>query len=222
MTIQEAYLQFLSKVNRNNKSNNITADKQRFVQLFNENAIKEIEQVIAEGNDERIRQIQIFLKPDTQLSLESTVKDRVLYVLPNDYLDLSSAYALADKDQCKAQKINLIEIKDKNYTQVLSDNFNKPSFEYRESPFVIADNKFNVFTGDFTYTDVVITYYRYPKKVDIAGYVNLDNQASTDVDPEGDDKFINRVVSMAALDYSRNYQDIQGVQINKDRVQTNQ
>lgn len=222
MTIQDVYLQFLTKVNRNNKSNGLTADKQRFVLLYNENQIKRILQVISEGNDERIREIQMFLKPDTKLALDSKAKDRVLYLLPEDYLDFSSSYALAEKKQCKNQTINLIEIKDKNYTQVLSDNFNKPSFDYREAPFVISDNKFNVFTADdFTYSDVVITYYRYPKEVDIAGYLNLEGKASKDINPEGDKKFIDRVTSMAALDYSRNYQDIQGIQIAKDRVQTN-
>lgn len=221
MTINEVYLQFLQKVNRNLNSNNITADRFRFVMLYNENQVKRIQEVIEEGNDERIREIQTFLKPNTDLIFDSKLLDRVLYILPTDYLDFSSSYALADKKKCTNKKISLWEIKDKNYTQVLSDNYNAPSFEYREAPITVADNKLNVFTNDFEIKKVVLTYYRYPKQVDIKGYINLDEKSSTDINPEGDEKFVNKVISMCATDFARNYNDIQGIQINKERTQTN-
>lgn len=220
MTVNEAYLQFLTKVNRNLGSNNIAADKPRFVMLYNENQVKRILQVISDGNDEDIREIQTFLKPNTELTFEKKIFDRVFYLLPEDFLDFSSSYALADKNQCKNEKIDLIEIKDKNYTQVLSDNYNKPSFEYRETPIIVADSRLNVFISDFDITKVVLTYYRYPKSIDIDGYITDAGQNSADVNPEGDKRFIDVVISMAATDYARNYGDVQAVQIGKDRSMT--
>jgi hypothetical protein len=221
MNINEVYLRFIAKVNKNLNSDNITADKPRFVMLYNENQIRRILQLIKEGNDERIREIHHFLKPDTSLTFKSKKQDRVLYKLPSDYLELSNAYAIANKESCKDKKIFLWEIKDRNYNQVLSDNYNLPSFEYRESPFVVADNNINVFTGDFDYKKVILSYYRYPRKIDIEGYINLDNSVSTNVNPEGDERFIDKVISMAATDFARNYYDMEGIQINKERVINN-
>ncbi len=223
MTIKTAYLLFLTKVNRNLNSNNITADHSRFVLYYNESQVRRISQLVLEGNDERLREIQGFLKPNVDLDFDVEQLDRRLYKLPKDYKDFSSSYALGDKNGCKNKKIDLHEIKDKNYTQVLSDNFNKPSFEYRESPIIVADDKLNVFTAkDFTFSKVVLTYYRYPKEIDIEGYTNVEGGASTDINPEGNRDFVDKVISMAAEDFARNYGDIQGVQIHKDRIKTNQ
>jgi hypothetical protein len=221
MNVNEAYLRFISKVNKNLNSDNITADRPRFVMLYNENQIRRILQLIREGNDERIREIHHFLKPDTSLTFKSKKQDRVLYKLPSDYLELSNAYAIADKEECKNKKIFLWEIKDRNYSQVLSDNYNLPSFEYREAPFVVADNSINVFTGDFDYKKVILSYYRYPRKIDIEGYITIDNSTSSNVNPEGDERFIDKVISMAATDFARNYHDMEGIQINKERVINN-
>lgn len=219
MTIDEAYFQFLQKVNRNLGSKNITADKPRFVRLYNENQVKRILEIIQNGSDLNIREIQHFLKPNKNISVSNTFFDRVVCELPKDYLDFSSAYAFADKGKCKDKKISLWEIKNKNYT-VVDDNYNAPSFEYREAPASIADQNLNIFITDFTITQAVLTYYRYPTEVDIEGYIK-NGQNSSNVDPEGDRRFVDRVISMAAEDFARNNSDPQDVKIEQNRVRTN-
>lgn len=221
MTIQDAYIKFLQKVNKNLSSDNIIADKSRFIILYNENQIKRIVELIEQGNDERNREINTFLLPNILLEKDKEETDRVLYKLPLNFLDLSSVYAYGSKGECKKQKISLYEIKDKNYTQVSQDNYSQPSFSYRESPFLIADSKVNILKGDFTIDNVYLTYYRYPKKVDIEGYIKIDEEASKDIHPEGDERFIDKVINMCAIDFNRNNLDTGAIQINKERTITN-
>ena len=84
-----------------------------------------------------------------------------------------------------------------------------------------ADKKINIFTNDFEIQEVILTYYRYPRKVDIAGYLNANGVPSTNINPEGEERFIDKVLSLAAEDFARNNYDADAVQINKDRIQTN-
>jgi hypothetical protein len=221
MTINEAYIKFLQKVNKNLNSNNIVADKGRFILLYREAEIKRIVDLTGKKNDERHREIQWALKPNISLSFNSKITDRVLYNLPTDYLELSSAYATASKGSCKDKQIFLREIKDANYNEYLPDNYNQASFEYREAPYMAADKKINIFTNDFEIQEVILTYYRYPRKVDIAGYLNANGVPSTNINPEGEERFIDKVLSLAAEDFARNNYDADAVQINKDRIQTN-
>lgn len=220
MTSQEAYIKFLTKLNKNLNTNNVTADPARFVIAFNENLVKRIIYVIGQGNDEDIREIQAFLKPNTLLTEKITLSDRVTFQLPPNYLDFSSGYAKATKGVCKGQKIFIFEIKDKNYTEILSDDFNKPSFEYREAPFIVADNKVQVFKEDFEINEAVITYYIIPTKIDIEGYIKENGSLSTNINPQGDDRFLDKVISMTVADFQRNYQDQNGYILNKERIET--
>ena len=55
MDIQEAYLRFLTKVNKNLSSNNITASKDRFVLLYNEEQIRRVEYILQNKNCFSIR-----------------------------------------------------------------------------------------------------------------------------------------------------------------------
>lgn len=223
MTSNEAYVKFLQKVNKNLNSNNVVADKGRFVLLYRENEIKRINQLISEGNDERIREIQMFLNTDVSLKFKSVSNDkRALYSLPKDYLDISSAYAEASKDKCKAT-IFLYEFKDKNYSAQISDNYNKASFGLREAPYIIASDSINVFTNnEMEIKKVFLSYYRIPKQMNIEGWINEEGISSQNSNPEGDESFIDKVISMASADFARNNYDTDGVQINKDRIITNQ
>lgn len=215
MTVNEAYRKFKLKVNENNGGKNIAADKPRFVLIYNEIQVRRLIRIYRQ-NDDRIREIQFFLTPNKAQPLASKQKDRNLYSLPSDYLEISSVYGEGKKGNCTGT-IYLHEIKDKNYSYVLTDNAQKPSFEYREAPFEITNNNINVFTGDFDIPAVYLSYYRTPRKIDIAGYLHDDLTASTDIDPEGDDRWVDNVLSEAAAEFSRNNADVQEVNLNKDR-----
>tara|TARA_S200002703_G_scaffold148599_1_gene145457 strand:+ start:262 stop:927 length:666 start_codon:yes stop_codon:yes gene_type:complete len=220
MTIQEAYISFLTKVNRNLKSNNVSADKARFVLLYNEEQIRRVDYILDNKNNDEIREIQEFLVSKS-LSGIATDQDRYTADLPNDFLDLSSAYCLATTESCGKDRVSLNEIKDFDREEFVGDNNNKPSWEYREAPFYVGNNKINIFFEDFQVTDVYLSYYKYPTPVDIAGYIKDDGSASADQNPQGSERFINKVINMCAESFARNYADTNSITINKDRIITN-
>lgn len=217
MQIQEVYQRTLFKVNRNLGSNNTSLDRARFILLYNESQWKRVLQVYKEGNDERLREIQAFLKPHENLTIATTENKKVLFNLPEDYLELSHLLPLAKKEDCQAE-LSAMEIKDKNYQNILFDNYNEPSFEYRETLYTIADGKVIIYKKDFDINSTKMSYYRYPKPVDIVGYTNLNNTPSTNIDPEGDDRFIENVINMVALAYSQNVENPNLININQNRI----
>lgn len=221
MTINEAYERFTIKLSRNAGSDNITADKPRFVLSFNEQAIRLLEHYINNKNDDEVRYAQVFLVSGKELERSGTFLDRIAFKLPEDYLDISSAYAFASKGDCKSKKISLWQFKDDNYSEIVFNTNDKPSFEFEESPYILSSGKIEVFKDDFDIEKVILSYYQYPKKVDIEGYIHGDGTASTNIDPNFDDKIVNKIISMTVEDFQRNYQDQLGFQMGKDRILTN-
>ena len=221
MTIQEAYLLFLTKVNRNLKSNNVIASKDRFVLLYNEQQIRRIEYVLDRKNNDSIREAQHFLVTSNPLTVSSYINSKARLDLPVDYMDFSSAYAKVSGANCKGIKMSLWEIKDFDTEEIVDDDNNKPSLSYREAPFYVGDNSLQVFVGDFTLDHVIMTYYKYPQKVDMSGYEKPDGTASVDINPEGDDAFVQKVINMCAESFFVNYGDANSAALNKDRVINN-
>lgn len=221
MNIEAAYQSFLLKVNQNYKSSNVAASKDRFVILYNEEQVRRIEYILSKKSDDSIREIQNFLTTTKITTIGSTLGNKVTVPLPQDYLDLSSAYCTVKSKDCKGIRLSLFEIKDFDTEQILLDVNSSPSLAYREAPYYIGGDSLQVFTDNFTLESATLTYYRYPTTVDISGYIHLDNSASTSIDPEGDDSFVNKVISMCAESFFRNYGDPQQLQINKDRIINN-
>jgi len=221
MSIEEAYNQFLVKVNKNYKSSNVVASKDRFITLYNEEQVRRVEFALENKNDDSIRSIQQFLTTSTPLPATFIQGNKTSVSLPEDYLEFSSAYCTVSAGECDNIRLSLFEIKDFDTEEVLSDVNNSPSLSYREAPFYIGGDAIQVFTEGFTVNTATVTYYRYPRTVDISGYIHLDNTASTNIGPEGDSAFINKVISMCAESFFRNYGDTNQVTINKDRIQNN-
>jgi hypothetical protein len=223
MKVNEIYERTVIKANRNKGTQNVSIDKYRWVLSYNENRIKRIEYLLDKKNDDDVREIQEAVKNNTELIKVQTLSDRVLFELPKDYLDLSSAYAYVSQKDCKNQKIYLWELKDQNYGEIFPDSFNEPSLEYEESFFTIQGGNLVIFKKDDLKIDkVFITYYFYPPLVDIEGYIKSDNITNSSNQEEiMSDRFINKVVSMVVADFARNNQDVQAKNLNQDRIVTN-
>ncbi len=221
MNVQEAYLRFLTKVNRNLSSNNIVASKDRFVLLYNEEQIRFLDYCLDFRNDEDIIDVEAFLEVDSNVQPLPAIDNIVPLDLNDDWFEVSSAYAYVDTDECKGIRLSLFEIKNFDQEQLAIDANNAPSIRYREAPYYIGNNNLNVYTKDFTIDRGIVTYYRFPRPIDIEGYIKIDDTASTDIDPEGTDWWVNKVISMCAESFFRNYGDANLVTINKDRIINN-
>lgn len=220
MTIQEAYVQFLNLVNRNATNNRTNVDMPRFVLLFNDIQNRYVEWMLDKRNEDSIRNIQRILIKDYALSLAESKTNLTRYALPTNYFDFANISAKVKTDCCEDDSILLYEVKSEDVEEKLVDTNHQPSFEWRESFYHLAQDSVVLYKKDFEYSDVLLSYYRYPVQVDILGYVKLDQSASTNIDPEFDDKVVKRILLAMSKEFSAINSETNEYQMDKDRLFT--
>jgi hypothetical protein len=101
---------------------------------------------------------------------------------PN-YMMYVAAHCTAKKGDCQdTLAINLVregEIKTQ-YWDVLYN----PNFEWRETLATLGNDNIYVYVTDFEIVSTHLTYLRYPKSIDIEGYIKLDGSQSINQDSE--------------------------------------
>jgi hypothetical protein len=207
MTTEQTYIKFLLKVNDNFENSNIAGDRGRFVVVFNEAQNKMIEYILDNKKNDEIRYIQQILVQNHKIKKTASVEYADTFSLPKDYFDLSSAYTKASNSTCTDQKISLYEIKDDNKVEILQDEFNKPSFIAREAPFSLSSNSLHVYKDCFSNDELFLTYYRYPVQIKTIVEDDPESPFNEEFAPEFDDKFLDRIISMAASLFEGNSSD---------------
>lgn len=217
MTPLEIYDSFIIKANENAQTDNIAVDKARFTYLYNEASIKFVEWTLEKKNDDDIRYLAPVLVPKTITDIKgNNTKQKA--TLPVDYLDLGNINAKASSTCCQRVAMELWELKTENINDVLNDEFSKPSIDYRDAPFSVQGKELIIFVDDFTIDEVELTYYKYPKKIELS---DPEDPESTFKNPntqlEFDDKAINRIISIAVSDFDANTNNPK-FQVDKSRV----
>ena len=220
MTSEDAYIKFLQKVNKNYTNDNISVDRSRFVFLYNESQNKFIEWILEKRNEDEIRYIQKLLIYDKRLKLKQKVLNHQDFNLPKDFFSFSNIQSFATNNNCKSVKLLLHEIKQENREELLEDEFNKPSFKFRETFYSFGEDAVRIYTDNFDIDKTFLTYYRYPKQIDVKGYIKTDNTNSVDINPEFDDKVVDRILTTCAKEFDVNNENLQKVQFEKDRIIT--
>lgn len=196
MTTSEAYEKYIIKANKNSINDNVATDKGRFIELLYSSYLRYIEYILNNSDSDR-RKIQELLKTKHNISGKS-IKNYYEFDLPNDFFDFSSIDAKAKKGSCVDSLEILHEIKDENRSILLSDEFTKPSFEYRESLFILSDNKIKIFTdGKFSIGNISITYYRYPNKPRLILPEDPESDFDDSIKLELQEKTIDRIIDLA-------------------------
>lgn len=206
MTIVECYLKALQKAEENATNGGIKMDKARFIQLFNAEQVRLARSYLDMRNDNRIKNIQRLMVMSTPLVEKSELSDRKssTFSFPSDYMEFVNVYGVFSKDGCEATDFNLWETKEEDVNEIFSDVFNKPDFEFRETFFTIGEDSVRVYKSDFDIVRISMSYYRYPRLVDISGYIKPDGTASVDIDPEMDDRFNEQVLNMIEKQFGLN------------------
>lgn len=220
MTIEQAYIQFLTLVNRNATNNKINVDMPRFVLLFNDVQNRYVEWVLEKRNEDDIRYVAPLLVLELPLTVSKKKNSHDTYTLPDNYFDLVNLHVEASKDCCEKVTLRTFEVKGEDLEELLADVNNQPSFEWEETFYLTTNKEVAVYKNGFNINSVSLSYYRYPVQVDIAGYINLNNASSTSINPEFDDKVVGRILIAMAKDFSAMNDDSNGYQINKDRLFT--
>ena len=185
---------------------------------FNDMSVRYVQWMLEKRNDDSLRNLSKVLVVDQSLQAGPSDSTKSQFTLPDNYLDFSNLNIVASKGSCSNKKLFTFEIKSEDEQEILSDEFNKPSFEYRETPYFFSGDSVVILKDNFTIDKALLTYYRYPAKVDIAGYLNFENQQSTSIDPEFDDKVVLKILYAMAKEFSANNGDTGKYQIEKDRL----
>lgn len=214
MTASEIYDKYILKAEKNSVNDNISTDKQRFAEIYNEYSIRYFDYVRSLKNEEEMRRIEGLLIKDFKINKSKKERDHFSFEIPENYLDLSSVYALGSKGNCTGKKIDLIkEVLDIERNLYLMDENTKPSFEYRESFYTMGSGYINVFVTDFSIDSTILSYYRYPRKITLTDPENPESNFDDTYDLDFDERSINKIISAAVSGFDVNN--------NSDRWQLN-
>lgn len=202
-TALDFYNQCLVKVEKNGTNDNVSLDYSRFVILAKSSFIKFMEKVYENKGDDEIRYIQNLLIT-AKLQKDNNSKTFSEYTLPENYFNHSSIQAKAKTTKCGEDYIELYEVKDTDNDVILNDEFLKPSFKYREAPYIFTDNKVRIFTNDeFEVTNVNLTYYKYPNFIKLINEENPE-EGIEDIVLDFDDKALEKISSILAREFDIN------------------
>ena len=196
MTIQEAYLRSLQKNEQNLANGGIKLDPGRFVLLFNEAQDRLVKYYLNRKDDETIRSIQNLLVYWMSLDNAGRMDDpeSTSFNLPDDYLWFSNIKGVFSYKGCEVTDFVMWEAKNENIHELLGDENNRPSYDYRETFYSIGNGKVVVYESGFRTEEVKMTYYRRPVRVDLSGYINAAGIQSTDIDPELPDYLVEEIL----------------------------
>lgn len=218
MTVEQAYQKYLQKVEKNGVTDNISTDRGRFVILFNESKDK-FQEYILDKSDDDLRYIQNLLVVDKKITDKKKQLDHYNFTLPSNYFDISNVYALCSSNKCTQQVVRLFEIKEANKNEIIQDEFNKPSFLWRESFFTLSSNQINVYFDDFKVDEIVLSYYRYANSIALLNPDNPESKFNESIPIEFDDKTADRIISICAGEFDINNTDARW-QLQKQRAIT--
>ena len=184
-----------------------------------------------DGFKKRYQDLQFLVENPEDHKLALTLSDKYLnkYItaVPETprfmfYLD---SYMIASKGLCKHRILygNGDLVKHSDITTLLQNDNYKPSFEYQEVLVDISSSELHYYTdGTFTPEAVYISYVRYPKEIDLEGYVHFDGTDSANVDCELEDYLEDELLDIAAESLAMNTENPSAVEFARARQSENE
>lgn len=218
MTSIEAYKKLLLRVNKNDTNTDIDISKGEFVLLYNEQKNRWLNQEInkkdATLDVQDLSGVQVkyaSLEKDLEGSLYTTFK------LPSNFFNYISSYSVCSQGECKGVRIFNYPYKPLQENMLLEDTNSDPSFEFEETIVDLSQGSIYVHKKDFNVDEVFLNYYREPGLIDIAGYIKLDGNESSNIDPDIDDIYVDQIIDRCASEIIRRYENPEGFQLAADR-----
>lgn len=204
-TIENSFLRYKQKVEKNATNDGVSTDRGRFCTIFNESQNKFLELNLQQRKVDDVRYIQKFLILDKNISPTSNSYGKYIFPLPKDYFDLSDAYGIGSQKDCQNQRINLVETRTENITEIMQDEDNKPSFLWREAPYTVSSDAVNIYTDRiFSMDNLLLSYYRYPNQITLVNPYDPESDFNELVPIEWDDKSLDRIISICAGEFDMN------------------
>lgn len=138
------------------------------------------------------------------------------------YMKYISSYVKANSGSCAAELVVDIIRQNDLSTMYFDTNF-QPSFLWRKTIATLGNNQLTVYTdGKFTPTTLYLTYLRYPKAIDIEGYVKVDGSGSVNQDCELPYYAKADILDLAIKFAAHSTENQLQAQLTENRIQTNQ
>lgn len=201
-SIKEVKERYQVKAEKNGTNDNITTDNYRFCLNFNESQNKFLTLQLQNRGIDDVRYIQKFLILDKNISPTNTSENKVNFKLPKDYFDLSSARAKAQANKCQ-DIIELVEIQTENLNEIMFNEFLKPSFDWREAPYIVNSDSLSIYKDNFTIDSLLLNYYRYPNQIKLQDVENPESDFAN-IEIEWDDKSLDDIISIMVANLNIN------------------
>ncbi len=174
----------------------------------------------------RYEDLQVFVVSYKKLATAPIPSDKLhryttnLSTLSPKHMIYISSYVLGSKGRCKDKPLRINLVRHADVLTLLANEHYKPSLEWEETIATISDDKLIIYTdGVFTLSDAYVSYLRYPKEIDRAGYIKLDGSASLDQDCELPAYMENELVDLAVQELAMNTQQEFATQVSNIKLQ---
>lgn len=195
MKFEESYQKYLILAEANGTTDKLSTNKGRYAVKYNISQNKVIEWLIESNSTDENRYLQSIKIPYTKLVLSDTEEDNASFSLPKNYFDFIDLRVKGSKESCTNQLFKSREVKGENVNSYYIDSNLDPSFKYRETYYTIAEDSVQVYKKNFDVDSAEMSYYRYPKQVELKNPDNPESQFKDDT-LDFDDKLINRIIFM--------------------------
>lgn len=216
------------KLNKVATNRNQSVPREDILIALNEAQIQLIKQKVNTNNiyklgtdsfNKRYDDLRVLIPPDTKLSVSLVaVPNYIFNITPTDYMFFVKCYILADKGECKNRRVDVNLIPHADVVEWLNNEHLKPSFLYQETIATLGSNGITIYTDDFVPTSLSLTYIRYPKRIDIAGYEHFDGTDSVDSDCELPDYLKDELVDLAVQELAMSTENINAIETTDKRI----
>lgn len=135
-----------------------------------------------EMSKRRIDDLQILLK-EINVPGFSTPEYFESTGIPSDYMEYKRLTAYATSDCCPEPRTMTVYLAEEaNVNLIMRDPLKCPDYEWGETFCTFLDNKLRVYRKDFAIANVMLTYYRQPVLIQIAGCQNPYDGTTTTTD----------------------------------------
>lgn len=206
-TIQIKIKQRLNKLDSNDYDN---IETWQIAEAFNKAAVEWSRRQLHGGNiykegDEyskrRIDDMQVLLEELPLTGVQSTEYFETTNFPIDNYLEFKRVGAYFKDECCPKRQAKIYLSEEANVELVLRDPLKRPDFEWAETFCTILGNKIRIYNDDkFNIVDPILTYYRRPAYIQVAG--TLDSYtgliSTVDVESEFKDDIVELILDEAA------------------------
>jgi hypothetical protein len=175
-----------------------------------------------EASKRRIDDLQILLK-DTVLTASQNDK-YYSSTIPSDYFEYKRVSIKAKTDCCETSDFVVYLVEEANIDLYLRDPLKNPNFEWRETFCTLLGNNIKVFTNNkFDLTDITLTYYKQPRRIEFNGISNpyTGLVSTADVTSEFKDDIVELLIDETVKILAADIENYNTNQIAETQVETN-